>query len=358
MLLILSSAWVFADSGEYARSLLTPTGITGTARYMGMSGAMAAIGGDMSATADNPASIGLYRRSEVSIAFDVKSNISRSNSNYNIWSGSLTSFSWLFHFRTNSNRQTGVLHQGLSFSYSRKEYDREEWKAYVVPPFSRREQTFHAYANSRIDDYSMDYGMNISNKVYLGAGMSLRTLNSLIESEVSDTIFDDTKISNLGFTIRGGVIYRPARWLRLGAAVHSPIWVSDMKRLPMRTVVGMAFQAREKGLVSVEYDYYHDGTHLTPDMHLLKAGGEYVFARNGFINAGYAFSFIDQRHYASLGFSWRSAYFVAGMAYQFSYSQQPKLLSFFPEHTFVQTDSAIKSITNRIVFTFAWRYGG
>ena len=42
----------------------------GTARYVGMGGAMTAIGGDPSAAADNPAGLGLYRRSEISVTID------------------------------------------------------------------------------------------------------------------------------------------------------------------------------------------------------------------------------------------------------------------------------------------------
>ena len=42
----------------------------GSARYVGMGGAMTAIGGDPSAAMDNPAGLGLYRRSEISITID------------------------------------------------------------------------------------------------------------------------------------------------------------------------------------------------------------------------------------------------------------------------------------------------
>ena len=44
--------------------------IAGTARYVGMGGAMTAIGGDPSAVLDNPAGLGLYRRSEMAITLD------------------------------------------------------------------------------------------------------------------------------------------------------------------------------------------------------------------------------------------------------------------------------------------------
>ena len=44
--------------------------IIGTARYVGMGGAMTAIGGDPSAVIDNPAGLGLYRRSEIALTVD------------------------------------------------------------------------------------------------------------------------------------------------------------------------------------------------------------------------------------------------------------------------------------------------
>ena len=44
--------------------------IIGTARYVGMGGAMTAIGGDPSAVIDNPAGLGLYRRSEIALTID------------------------------------------------------------------------------------------------------------------------------------------------------------------------------------------------------------------------------------------------------------------------------------------------
>ena len=44
--------------------------IIGTARYVGMGGAMTAIGGDPTAVLDNPAGLGLYRRNEIAISLD------------------------------------------------------------------------------------------------------------------------------------------------------------------------------------------------------------------------------------------------------------------------------------------------
>ena len=44
--------------------------VIGTARYVAMGGAMTAIGGDPSAALDNPAGLGLYRRSEIMLTLD------------------------------------------------------------------------------------------------------------------------------------------------------------------------------------------------------------------------------------------------------------------------------------------------
>ena len=56
-------------SQDYTR--LSERTIIGTARYVGMSGAMTAIGGDPSAVTDNPAGLGLYRRAEAMVTMDI-----------------------------------------------------------------------------------------------------------------------------------------------------------------------------------------------------------------------------------------------------------------------------------------------
>lgn len=62
---LLSSGAVVAQT-EYDALKLGQTDIVGTARYMGMAGAFGALGGDPSAVKDNPAGLGVYRKSELS----------------------------------------------------------------------------------------------------------------------------------------------------------------------------------------------------------------------------------------------------------------------------------------------------
>ena len=63
-ILLALSPFAFSLSPLQAQdfSRMSERSIMGTARYVGMSGAMTAIGGDPSACLDNPAGLGLYRR--------------------------------------------------------------------------------------------------------------------------------------------------------------------------------------------------------------------------------------------------------------------------------------------------------
>lgn len=57
-----------AAQETYENANLTSTGLNGTARYVGMGGAMEALGADVSTIGSNPAGIGLFRRSQLSVS--------------------------------------------------------------------------------------------------------------------------------------------------------------------------------------------------------------------------------------------------------------------------------------------------
>ena len=240
----------------------------------------------------------------------------------------------------------------------------------VQPDYARQWLYWRGTAEVRQDDYNLDYGINIDNQLYFGVGMSLRTYRMVILADYSGdeaTIakssndvpsdqlvsYDDERLSTLGFGLRAGVLYRPTNWLRLGGAIHTPTWVSKMQRMSMRTVAALAFQLQNIAIISAEYDFNHDGTGNLKDEHLLKSGVEYVFLKNGFLNAGYAYSFYTSRHIATVGLSWRSKHFVAGMAYMFGRTGMPQVRS-----SFNIVDTPLLKYSHNFVFTLAFRYGG
>ena len=51
--------------------ILSQTDLRGTARFMSMGGAFTALGGDLSTLTQNPAGIGVYRRSEIGATLDI-----------------------------------------------------------------------------------------------------------------------------------------------------------------------------------------------------------------------------------------------------------------------------------------------
>lgn len=65
-ILLLSAALVWAQDNQR----LSERDIAGTARYVGMAGAMTAVGGDPSAVLDNPAGLGVYSQVETTLSFE------------------------------------------------------------------------------------------------------------------------------------------------------------------------------------------------------------------------------------------------------------------------------------------------
>lgn len=78
---ILSCSNIIAQT-EYDALKYTQNDITGTARYMSMAGAFGALGGDPSAIKDNPAGLGIYRKSELTGTMNMTMQNTNSNWKY------------------------------------------------------------------------------------------------------------------------------------------------------------------------------------------------------------------------------------------------------------------------------------
>lgn len=112
---------------EFDALKITQTDITGTARYMSMAGAFGALGGDASAIKDNPAGLGIYRRSEIVGTLDfsrqnTKSVWNEKSSNDNLYKIGFNNFSYILAQQTWGNENdlsTGLLYSNWSFSFNR-----------------------------------------------------------------------------------------------------------------------------------------------------------------------------------------------------------------------------------------------
>lgn len=76
-------AFIFASGvgaqTQYDVARLMGSELNGTARFVGMGGAMGALGGDISVMGTNPAGIGIYRSNDLSVSFGFNSTITESD---------------------------------------------------------------------------------------------------------------------------------------------------------------------------------------------------------------------------------------------------------------------------------------
>ena len=237
LLLILSYLLVALSPIAYSQDVqrFSERQIIGTARYVGMGGAMTAIGGDPSAVQDNPAGLGLYRRSEITLSVDetidqtAQSAVSTlNNPHYTRSRFALPQVSAIWAWGKDS-KQKGMVYNNFMFSFNRlasfnrdilvkgagmgmveticektnglaenylqdKPWDDPEigwlsilgYEGYLINPMAEDQWapaveftagTLTLTETGTADQYTLSWGSNISNQWYLGLNLNIPTLN-------------------------------------------------------------------------------------------------------------------------------------------------------------------------------------
>ncbi len=392
-ILLLTCATSALMAQDFDRITIADTDIQGTARYVAMSGAFAALGGDVSAVQDNPAALGVFRRSELSITSDWRYNWNKTPTQTNWgmnhkWTVPQVALVWSFG---NPQKQKGMISNTFTLQYHRlKSYTNptrlessqvtsytdwmavsateqkvswndmsghnvwdnenigwlsalgatvglidtvvntpDQWGSILAPDESVT-SALEVREYGALDAYTLGWGSNISNRVYVGLSANMNLLdytkqtfyNEAFQAGGGFTLHSNFRTKGIGFNVAAGVIYRPLDFLRLGASFQTPTWMdvqtanyANIKTeglpqspttesstytceghylytdylLPMRAVAGVAFQVSKYGLLSLEYDYTHSFDHATFDTHWLRFGTEWIVANNWFFRAGYAY---------------------------------------------------------------------
>ncbi len=341
VLLALSFAVLFADAQDFER--LSERTIMGTARYVGMGGAMTAIGGDPSSVKDNPAGLGLYRRSEVMFTIDCTvDNVEQAENGVPATPykrGMLPQASWVISF-CDYMRDRGVVSNNIMFSYNRlMTYNRtirargnngaalgpllEETGVdlgfpYCTDPYNVI-NSLDLSESGYVGEYSFDWGMNISHRWYTGLGLRLQSFSFSSEGDYNEqferknaddypmNIKNKTSLllSGVNCNLAIGLIYRPVQWARIGFSLQTPSVgsvvtgssgiisaLTDSVRSskapdlaepskafhsPLRLSTGLAFQLKNRGMLSLQYDYLHPQKDAyAKDVHSLRAGIEVI----------------------------------------------------------------------------------
>ena len=206
----------------------------GSARYVGMGGAMTAIGGDPSAAMVNPAGLGLYRRSEISVSIDETIDNTQqvgSNDTYQRTRFAAPHISAIWAWG-NSQKQRGLVYNNFMFSLNRlanfnrdivvkgagmgmvpticnitndeggvseeflvnKPWDNVEigwlsilgYEAYLIDPIENNkwkpavdftDGSLSISETGTSDQYTISWAGNISNQWYIGIGLNIPTIN-------------------------------------------------------------------------------------------------------------------------------------------------------------------------------------
>lgn len=90
-----------------------------------------------------------------------------------------------------------------------------------------------------VGEYNFTLGMNFSNKLYVGAGVTVQDIYMRRKILYDESYLDNNsgslrsmwydqyiKMSGTGINFKVGVTYRPVMGLRIGLAVHTPTWTS------------------------------------------------------------------------------------------------------------------------------------
>ena len=241
----------------YVGAQLATEDLNGTARYVGMGGAMEALGADLSTMSTNPAGIGLFRRAQVAGSFGLVSQSegksfqdgSKTNASFDqlgaVFSTrtgmhSYVNFGVNFHKSRNfnhvlsaaarsidgssQNRQTCIkgIRGDLDTRYGESQvdnlYDKMIVKDGVMYTYDSESYQFDRAQTGYIGEYDFNLSGNINNRVYLGVTVGVKDVhyNSYTEySEVLKPLIDDItyvgmrddhKITGHGFEVKVGAI--------------------------------------------------------------------------------------------------------------------------------------------------------
>lgn len=441
--LFLYNSYSFAQSASDILPVVQ-TSIHGTARGVGLGGAMNALGADFTAIGTNPAGLGLYRKSEIVIspqlffanteADYLSQNNAEKKNNFGLSNLGLvlnvgdeegdwqnTSIAIGYNKLNNFNRQ--LLVGGVNSYNSLTDYLAEQgngtpagdlstqspydaflgWETYLINPNDTTNlpnQYTGAAANGGItqqilqttkgslNEINIALGTNYKNKLYLGATLGIPTLNYESELLMSETdtknlhpnfnslaFYDNVTTKGAGINAKLGLIYRPTDMFRIGFSVHTPTAYtltdkysrtleSDVAEgkftknspngeykykliTPWKINLGGAFIYKNKGLISVEYEFndvtsteydYNNGDGLQSSrinqeirtmyqpIHTIKAGAELVIDIFR-IRGGYGISTnpyknadggLNNQISGGLGFREKNFYLDLGIAHTFN----------------------------------------
>lgn len=271
----------------YQNAIIAGQDLNGTARYVGMGGAMEALGADISTMGSNPAGIALLRHSLVNVSGGLvmqsgagsnatgdKSHASFDQAGFVVSTlkGSNSTFNIGFNYHKDKNFDYILAAANTLNNASQNKLTYEKLRNGILFPtksdgsidFDNPYETYtsidHFYLNNLLYDqndktfyydpansfalnrehsgyigaYDFNLSGSVGRQVYVGATFGLKDVhyrhNGLYTEDLGTqggvALQDQTKITGTGFDIKAGIIVRPIENspFRIGAYVQTPTW--------------------------------------------------------------------------------------------------------------------------------------
>jgi hypothetical protein len=286
---LITSAILFPATAQYEEQGLqfSQTFPIMTARSLAMGGAFSSLGGDMSAAYLNPAGLGMFRKSELTLSPGI--GFANASSTYQAEKGEDSQTNFLFGnagfvtaHKTKNN--TGLVGASFAFAYNRlNDFNRNLYihginasnsladyfmdqasgihpddllyngyygerlafdtyvidtgdpTSYSTPVFLPVTQKRTIQTEGSAGEWSFGFALNFSHIFYFGMGLGIHQLNyskTLTHSEYDDANLSDfnnfsysevTDMSSVAANFKCGFIVRPIPALRISGALHTPI---------------------------------------------------------------------------------------------------------------------------------------
>jgi len=334
--------------GDYEAFRFSQTDYQGTARYMGAGGAFSATGGEYSALSNNPASIGLFKRSEatitpLAISFSTNNTMYLGNNTYtqtpkytvpqsglvitteidnSVWKA------WQFGFGYNrimdynnvirmngANRSTmanTIINQANGIHFNNLEGDASlawsTWYIDTIPgfynlyysPFTDKELQHDALVKTTgsIDEIDFSFGGNFNDQLFIGGNLGFPFINytervDYIEENIGEPAFrinemqtsSYQKNSGTGVNLKLGLIYQPISFFRMGASFQTPTYYWKIKDRYSRNMITYYNDGDNSEYWSYDNDFHFSLT--TPLKFNISTA--FLINKRAFISAEYEF---------------------------------------------------------------------
>ena len=286
---LMALAVITANAQEtYENANLMKPELTGTARYIGMGGAMEALGADISTISTNPAGIGLFRSSSVNLSFGLSSqqdvttygsdhktvpSFDQAGFVYSMRTNSRSFLNFAFNYSKSRNfnqilnaagKLNGSAQNKLTYNkfVGNDDFIYMDKDGTLLSNYIQFSQLDYLYANNinyeedadgngsfygydgdaydmyraqsgYIGRYDFNISGNVNNRFYWGVTVGVQDVHyngfsDYIEDLGGSTVevMDTRKITGNGVDIKAGVILRPVEEspFRIGLSVSTPTW--------------------------------------------------------------------------------------------------------------------------------------